>query len=187
MHASLWRRGTAALALLLATCTLTASTATSAQAAQPVSAPAVAAAPTNPDRMNAADWRELKQNLSKSSLDRTVEVAGGTRTLTYTMESGTQLVLEEPAGPQADVTTQVSAGGCGWFRLCVYFTPTEQRMILAGYGAALGAAICAVTGPAGCAVAAVVIAVAAAYLNDQICRYRLRVQVLPWVGAARCV
>lgn len=158
-----------------------------AQAAEPAPVAAAAAAPANTDKLNAEQWRDLKRNLNSSSLDRSVTVAGGTRTLTYTMESGSTLELQEPAGPTADVTTQVSAGGCGWFRLCVYFTPTEQRMILAGYGAAIGAAICAVTGPVGCGVAAVIIAVAAAYINDQICSYRLRVQVTPYVGAARCV
>ena len=115
-------------------------------------------------------------------------MADGTKTLRYTMETGTVLELQESVGPTADVTTQVSAGGCGWGRLCIYLTPSEQRAIYAGGGAAIAAGICAVTGPVGCGVAAVVVAVALSFINDKgICSYRLRVQVLPWVGSARCV
>ena len=179
------------MAVAMATSLMAAGT-TPAAAAAPAPADVVVAAAQqpvpDPETMDAADWRELKQNLNASSTARTVTVAGGARTLLYTLASGTVLELREPVGPQSDVTTQVSAGGCGFLQLCVYFTPLEQRMILGGAGAALGAAICFATGPVGCVAAAFVVGAAFVYLSERgVCGYRLRVRVLPTVGGVRCV
>ena len=151
---------------------------------------AVVAQPVVPDSeaMSAADWRELKKNLNASAVARTVTVGGGARTLTYTLASGTTLELLEPTGPQPDLTVQVSARGCGFLQLCVYLTPLEQRMIAGGAGAAIGAAICPATGPAGCIAASFVVGAAFVYIQQRgICSYRMRVRVLPTVGGVRCV
>jgi hypothetical protein len=84
---------------------------------------------------------------------------------------------------------EISFGGCGFLQNCIYFNQTDQRALLAGGAAALTAAIC-LGGPAICAVAAVVSAVAFVYLGNRgICSggRRLRVTWFPYVGNAQCV
>ncbi|GIM67292.1 hypothetical protein [uncultured Nocardioides sp.] len=84
---------------------------------------------------------------------------------------------------------EISFGGCGFLQNCIYFNTTDQRAILAGGAAAITAAIC-LGGPAICAVAAVVSAVAFVYLGNRgICSSgrRLRVTWFPYVGNAQCV
>jgi len=91
-------------------------------------------------------------------------------------------------GPKTG-SNEISFGGCGFLQNCVYFNQTDQRAIIAGGAAAIVAAIC-LGGPAICAVAAVVAAVAFVYLGDRgICSggRRLRVTWFPYVGNARCV
>ena len=156
--------------------------------AEPAPAAAAAAQPVapEPDTRSATEWRAVKRDLNASSLARTVEVAGGVKTMTYTLTTGGTMELREPVGPQADVTVQFSIGGCGFLQVCVYFTPTEQRMILGGYGYLLAAGICAAF-PPGCVPAGLVIVVAGIYLNDQVCPGRLRMRILPTVGGGRCV
>lgn len=83
----------------------------------------------------------------------------------------------------------ISFGGCGFLQNCVYFNQTDQRAILAGGAAAVVVGLC-FGGPAICAVATVVAAVAAVYVGNRgICSSgrKLRVTWFPYVGNAQCV
>ena len=183
------------LGLLLAG-SLAASTGTADAATVRAAAPAAAtvavtaAAPsTGSTTMTATQWRSLKTHLDASSdLTRTVSLDAGVRTSTYRASGGRVFELREAARGAAPARETVSAGGCGFLQLCIYLTPSDQRAILAGAGAAIAGGICLVTGPAGCLAASVAVAVAWSYLNDRgVCSYRLRVRILPTVGGARCV
>lgn len=94
-----------------------------------------------------------------------------------------------PGDAEGGMDTQISAGGCGFLKNCIYFNQKDQRAIIAGGAAAIVGAVC-FGGPAICAVAGVIAAVAFVYLgNNGLCSgtRRLRVQWFPYVGNARCV
>lgn len=111
-------------------------------------------------------WAQIKAQLNSSSLAHEVTVAGGVRTLTYTLPSGSKLVLQEPAGPNV-VTPQWSVGGCGFLRACVWLNRGDQMIVRAGSFTALGILICAAVPAIGCAVVAGALAAAAVALQQR--------------------
>jgi hypothetical protein len=137
----------------------------------------------------------IKAALDKSPhLTRTVTSAGGIRTYTYRSSRGISFSTTLPAGAAATPTTlvrpNISLGGCGFLQNCLYFNHTDQKAILYGGGAGIGAAICIVGTPAACVVAAIIIGVALVYLDHHgICgnSRKLRVRWFPTVGGATCV
>lgn len=85
--------------------------------------------------------------------------------------------------------TEISVGGCGFLRSCVYFNKRDQQAIIAGGAAGVIATLCLSGGPAVCIVGSAIVAAAGVYLSARgICsnnRY-LRVQWLPSVGNLTC-
>jgi len=151
----------------------------------PVSAatPPTFDAPTSGSQMTPQQWATIKADLNASSLPRTVTVSGGIRTFTYTLPSGSTLVLSEPVGPQPELTTDLRVDWCGFFSICVYLNRADQAALAAGGAVALGALICIVGTPAVCVVAGIALAVAASYIGSYgFCPNELRVELLPWPG-----
>jgi len=84
---------------------------------------------------------------------------------TYTLESGSLVVLTRPLSGGAQVTPQFSVGvGWGFY---VYLNRVDQAAVIAGGAAALAAAICLVpaVGNGMCAVVIGLVAAAAVYLD----------------------
>jgi len=138
--------------------------------------------------MSLKDYRALERDLDANpTLRRSVRVSAGVRTLTYAAADGVALSLQFPVSSTTP-SPKLGVGGCGFLQLCVYFNRTDQGAIAAGAAAGLAVLICAVTSPAGCAAAAVVLAMAAYYIDHfGICRNQLRVRILPFPGGAKCV
>ena len=140
-------------------------------------------------QMTQQEWATLKADLNSSSLGHTVTVNGGTRTFTYTLPTGSTLVLSEPVGPQSGVTPELGLGGCGWFQLCVYLNRADQSALIQGGLAALAAVICIIGSPAACVVAAFALGAALSYIGSNgFCSNQLQVELLPFPGTnVRCV
>ncbi len=138
--------------------------------------------------MTAKEYQALKATLDAApTMHRSVTVVGNVRTFTYVSATGLSLSLQFPVTGKVRAG-KLSAGGCGFLQLCIYFNRTDQGAIAAGAAAGLGVLICAVTSPVGCAAAAAVLAIAAYYIDHYgFCRNQLRVRILPVPGSARCV
>ena len=162
-----------------------------AQAAPPsarTNSASTASASTASATMTVGDYLALKRSLDASpTLRRSVGVSAGARTFTYSAANGVALSLQFPVSGSTS-RPKLGVGGCGFLQLCVYFNRTDQGAVAAGAAAGLGVLICAVTSPAGCAAAAVVLAMAANYIDHfGICRNQLGVRILPFPGGAKCV
>lgn len=132
--------------------------------------PAVGAAPASAvplgGQYSPQAWAQIKAQLNSSSLAHKVTVADGVRTFTYTLPSGSKLVLEEPVGPNV-VTPQWSVGGCGFLRVCVWLNRGDQLIVMAGVFGVLAAAICFAVPVIGCIVVAGALAAANQALNNR--------------------
>ncbi|MBF4768132.1 hypothetical protein ISU10_10165 [Nocardioides agariphilus] len=62
---------------------------------------------------------------------------------------------------------KLSEGGCGFLQRCLYFSRSEQLIILAGGGAAIVTVICGVTALLGCAAAAGLVAAVLQWLSNR--------------------
>ena len=131
-------------------------------------------------------WVQIKAQLNSSSLAHEVTVAGGVRTLTYTLPSGSKLVLEEPVGPGV-VTPQWSVGGCGFLRVCVWLNRGDQMIVMAGSFTTLGILICAAVPLIECAIVAGALAAAATALQQRgyICSHYMVVELAFSPGTLR--
>lgn len=108
--------------------------------------------------------------LEASSFPREVVVEGSMINTTYTLPSGLEYTVSKP-----QVSVMMN-GGKNNYGVWIEFTPTEQRMIQAGAGAALAAGICAIpaVGVALCIVSSAVIAAAVVYISENgVCEPRL--------------
>ena len=123
--------------------------------------------PTTSNQMARPGWESLKAQLnSNPKLTKTVSVAGGTRTFTYSTSSGAKVILREPtSGKTGGASPNLSAGGCGWFQLCLYFNHDDQRYLYAGLGA-LEIGLIGLISPPAAVVAGVVVAIAELYVSD---------------------
>ena len=149
--------------------------------------------------MTSAQWRALKAGLDSSKeFTRTVSVGVRALTYTYTIPSGSSIVLQEPVGPVAAaitsraMTPSFSVHGCGFMVVCVDLDRTDQGALTNGGSAALVAAICLIpaVGTVACIAVGAAMAVAATYISTNgICANRLRLTIGPvGAGAApRCV
>jgi hypothetical protein len=160
-----------------------------------VIAPVSAAAPApgsdaaSSGRLTQHEWTQLKAELEASSLPRTVTVSGGTRTYTYTLPSGSALVLSEPS-KKADLAPMLGVGGCGWFNVCIYLNRVDQGALATGGAILLTAAICAIpaVGWLSCAAIAAAIAVGAYYIAAYgFCPRYLQIGLIPPGSNVRCV
>lgn len=164
-------------------------------AATPISGdPAGGSSTQSSTQMTPQQWATIKADLNASSLPRTVTVSGGIRTFTYTLPSGSSLVLSEPVGPQpgvpAEVTSQLGVGVCGFFNVCVYLNRTDQGALAAGGAAFLAIAICAIpaVGWISCAAVTSALVVAAFYIAAYgFCPRDLQVGLIPPGSDVRCV
>lgn len=140
-------------------------------------------------QLTTQQWATLKADLNAGSLPRTVTVSGGVRTFTYTLPTGSALVLREPVGQQPEASSELGLGWCGFLQLCVYLNRADQGALAAGGAVALGALICVLGTPAVCVVAGVALAVAASYIGSYgFCPNLLQVGLLPVPGSnIRCV
>jgi hypothetical protein len=145
------------------------------------------AAPTN--QVPAAQWNALKASLNADkNLTVSVTVSGGTRTYTYTTQSGSTFVMTEPSGSRAlAIQPKMGLGGCGWFQLCVFLNQTDQRALAAGLLAAEGILLCGLLSETliGCAIVTGVLAAAYVYIDAHgICsnNRQEQVEVLPFPG-----
>jgi len=98
-----------------------------------------------------------------------------------------RLAVRCTGGPQ-----QVSESGCGFLQRCIYFSRSEQLIMLNGGAATIVALICGATALLGCATASAVVGAAVQWLNGRggacpISRPRLRVQYFPFPAVEGCV
>jgi hypothetical protein len=155
--------------------------------------PAAAAPPGagggSSDKLTQQEWKQLKAELESSSLPRTVTVSGGTRTFTYTLPTGSALVLSEPS-EKTSVTPMLGVGGCGWFNVCIYLNRVDQGALATGGAILLTAALCAIpaVGWIGCAAIGAAIAVGAYYIAAYgFCSRNLQIGLIPPGSNVRCV
>jgi hypothetical protein len=159
-------------------------------AATPVMATSPSAdQPAQPMRraLSAGQWAQLKAELNATSLPRSVSVEDGVRTITYTLETGSMLVLNEPAGKSNNLRPQLSVGGCGLLTLCVWLNRGDQLVLAAGGTAFLVGVICAASAGLACLVAGVAMAMAFQWISNRgyICSHYLVVVLLPTPGAIK--
>jgi hypothetical protein len=115
-----------------------------------------------------SQWAQLKADLNASSLPRSVTVSGGVRTITYTLASGSKLVLTEPAGgTTGQPSPQFSVGGCGFLRLCVWLNRGDQLVLLAGGVYALTAMICIASLGVACVVVGTALVMGLQYIMNR--------------------
>ena len=144
-------------------------------------------------QMTRQQWATLKADLKANSVSEVVTESAGTRTFTYTIKSGSTLVLSEPTSRLASVTPGAAPnlyfGGCGWFQLCVYLNRADQGALAAGGAAGIAAVLCLAGGPVVCVAAAIAAAIAASYVSSYgFCPGDLQIEVAPWPGSnLRCV
>lgn len=150
-------------------------------------------APTN--QIQPAQWAALKAQLNaNTNVTKTVSVLAGTRTYTYTMASGSSVVLTEPAAAaKLSVKPNIAFGGCGWFQLCLYLNRQDQYNLWGAGAVAEGIIVCALLAPLGvagilgCAGVTAALFLADAYLANYGFCSNLQVEVVPWVGSnLRC-
>jgi hypothetical protein len=142
--------------------------------------------PTTSNQMARPAWEKLKAQLNSSpNVTKTVSVAGGTRTFTYSTSTGMKAILREPtSGKMGGVSPNLSAGGCGWFQLCLYFSHNDQIYLYAGLGA-LEIGLIALIAPPAAVVAGAVVAIAEAYVSIHgLCpnNRTLQIEALPVPG-----
>lgn len=87
---------------------------------------------------------------------------------------------------------QFSEGGCGFLQRCLYFSRSEQLIILAGGSATIVAAICGATALLGCAAASGLVGAAFQWLSSRggacpTSKPKLKVRYLPWPAVQGCV
>jgi hypothetical protein len=147
--------------------------------------PVLAATPTaqnlplSSGQVDQKQWASIKAELDSSKLPRSTSVGNGVRTTTYTVPSGSMLSLSEPAGGGSSISPQLSVGGCGFLRLCVWLNRGDQLIVAAGSFAALTAMIC-LAGPAACVVASAVAAATFQAISNRgyICPNYMVVEIL---------
>jgi hypothetical protein len=142
------------------------------------------------DQLSPRQWASLKAELDASQLPRSTTLVDGVRTTIYTLPTGSMLSMSEPVHNKSisreNTSPQLSVGGCGFQRLCVWLNRGDQLIVAAGSFAGLTAIIC-MAGPAACVVAAVVAAAVFQAISNQgyICPNYMVVEVLFSPGTIR--
>ena len=130
-----------------------------------------------------AGWAELKAKLDANrSLHKAVTVSGNTRTITYSSQDGTAMVLEEPVPgtPSNAIQPMLSVGVCFWFQECVYLNHHELVIGASGGAPVLAAVICAASAGTLCYIAIGVAGAAIAAVTEYgICPNTFRIEVWP--------
>lgn len=141
---------------------------------------------TSSGQMDPKVWASVKKALDSSALTKSTSVLNGVRTYTYTLPSGSALSLSEPAGGRSAISPQLSVGGCGLLRLCVWLNRGDQLIVAAGSFGALTSIIC-LAGPAACVVAVAVAAATFQAISNRgyICPHYMVVEILFSPGTVR--
>jgi hypothetical protein len=105
---------------------------------------------------------------------------------------GNLIGVKQAKGCASDLVPLFSEGGCGFLQRCIYFSRSEQLIILAGGGATIVALICGATALLGCAAASAVVAAAFQWLSDRggVCptsKPKLKVRYFPTPAIKGCV
>lgn len=131
----------------------------------------------------------LARELDLATKSSTLTLGDVERT-TYTLETGSTIVLEKPAPVPGQITPAWSVGvGWGFY---LYLNQSDQRVLVAGGGAGLAVLICTATATVGCAAITAAVTGAAQWINDRggICTGSLpylEYRVKPIGTSTRCV
>jgi len=111
----------------------------------------------------------------------------GTVRTTYTLPSGSTVVVERPRTMPGTVTPQWSVSA-GW-GLYIYLNQVDQKAVYNGGAAALGILICGSTGLIACAAATGALVAAATYFDERggICPKRLEIRIITTLTLMKCV
>ncbi len=106
----------------------------------------------------------LAQELDLTVRSSTLTLGYEERT-TYTLDSGSTIVVEKPASKPGEIAPAWSVGvGWGWY---VYLNQSDQRVLAAGGAAGLAVAICGATALIGCAAITAAMTTLAAWIADR--------------------
>lgn len=114
-------------------------------------------------------------------------VLGSIIRTTYTLPSGSTIVVERPRTTSGTVSPQFSIG-VGWGTY-IYLNQRDQIVVAAGGAAGLAVVICASTTVIGCAAVSAALAGAAAWIAERggICPSRLEIRHFLGVYSFKCV